>query len=773
MSEAVRKPEWKDGEELAVGSGVGTISRVLGTPENPDKVVRKKGLRVFEDMERTDGHYASVLQTRKLMLLGKGFEIQPASKSARDVEIADFVRWNLAQMRGSFTQDLYEILDALGKGFSLSELVWGLADRGPWKGRVILRALKAKDQQYFGFAQDDFDNIVDDGIVQNPAVTHGLRLANILTDQQKDTLKASTGGTTSNRRLPRDKFVHFVFNGRAENPYGRGLGGVCYWYSWFKTEGGYKFWMVFLEKFGAPTPALSVSGEASAADRTKAQAILQTLQAETGIILPPGFTLDLVEATRGGEAGYGALIEKCDATISKIVLGQTLTTEQGDRGARSLGEVHSDTLGGLLAFDADLLQACIQEQLVERLVGYNWAVDEYPQFTISIKQRKDRAVETQALESLVRMGARIPERYVHDVLDYPQAEGDEPVLAVAPAPNVLPFPGVAEPFAERAITPGQIEPAARKRRKRAILEGIEQAYAERGRLAVEQILADLVAQVRRADAVAQRTYTLPLAVKIKPLRDVFVDCAVWSKLTGMQLVVEELEGKGAAFPAARLESFAEQDDLLPDEPMGPAEAIELFRDRVPLTRTQFNRLVADLRRKHFTVAGIEEMNLLKMAQETLLEAIEYGGTVDTFAAKLRERGVRYTGQAFGQDLAGQELGDFHLRTVFRTNVLSAYNDGRRAIMDDPDMEDFIPFLMYSAIVDGRERDEHRAMDGRIYAKDHPIWQTWYPPNGYNCRCDVVPVTRDEARRLRQDQISTQPPVVGGQVATPDDGFGGL
>ena len=39
---------------------------------------------------------------------------------------------------------------------------------------------------------------------------------------------------------------------------------------------------------------------------------------------------------------YKELITVCDAGISKVVLGNTLTTEQGDNGARSLGEVHQE-----------------------------------------------------------------------------------------------------------------------------------------------------------------------------------------------------------------------------------------------------------------------------------------------------------------------------------------------------------------------------------------------------------------------------------------------
>ncbi|MBR1990839.1 MAG: DUF935 family protein, partial [Bacteroidales bacterium] len=48
----------------------------------------------------------------------------------------------------------------------------------------------------------------------------------------------------------------------------------------------------------------------------------------------------------GGSTGsnevYDRLIQACDASISKTILGNTLTTEQGENGARSLGEVHKE-----------------------------------------------------------------------------------------------------------------------------------------------------------------------------------------------------------------------------------------------------------------------------------------------------------------------------------------------------------------------------------------------------------------------------------------------
>jgi hypothetical protein len=35
------------------------------------------------------------------------------------------------------------------------------------------------------------------------------------------------------------------------------------------------------------------------------------------------------------------------------------------------------------------------------------------------------------------------------------------------------------------------------------------------------------------------------------------------------------------------------------------------------------------------------------------------------------------------------------------------------------------------------------MEGKVFAADDPIWKTWWPPNGFNCRCTTQPVDKWE------------------------------
>ncbi|MCW9732025.1 minor capsid protein [Avibacterium sp. 20-15] len=57
-----------------------------------------------------------------------------------------------------------------------------------------------------------------------------------------------------------------------------------------------------------------------------------------------------------------------------------------------------------------------------------------------------------------------------------------------------------------------------------------------------------------------------------------------------------------------------------------------------------------------------------------------------------------------------------------------------------------PYWQYSAVNDDRTRPSHSAMNGLVYAYDDPFWHTFYPPNGFNCRCTVIALAERDIKR---------------------------
>jgi SPP1 gp7 family putative phage head morphogenesis protein len=71
--------------------------------------------------------------------------------------------------------------------------------------------------------------------------------------------------------------------------------------------------------------------------------------------------------------------------------------------------------------------------------------------------------------------------------------------------------------------------------------------------------------------------------------------------------------------------------------------------------------------------------------------------------------------------------------------------------------DVAPFLKYQTAEDDHVRPEHAAVNGIVKAKEDPWWDTWYPPNGWNCRCDAIEVTAPESDDPTQPAIPVELP----------------
>jgi SPP1 gp7 family putative phage head morphogenesis protein len=121
-------------------------------------------------------------------------------------------------------------------------------------------------------------------------------------------------------------------------------------------------------------------------------------------------------------------------------------------------------------------------------------------------------------------------------------------------------------------------------------------------------------------------------------------------------------------------------------------------------------------------------------------------------------GKKVLGDAFNR-LGLTAKSDYLLETVYRTQTQMAYGAGRWEADQDPAVQEILWGYTYTAVMDDRTRDSHAALDGVTLPKEHPLWETIWPPNGWNCRCAVIPIFEEEESVL---------PGVEGQA---DDGFG--
>lgn len=83
----------------------------------------------------------------------------------------------------------------------------------------------------------------------------------------------------------------------------------------------------------------------------------------------------------------------------------------------------------------------------------------------------------------------------------------------------------------------------------------------------------------------------------------------------------------------------------------------------------------------------------------------------------------------------------YINTLVRTNTFEAMNEARLAEFTDPELDGWVVAFEYSAILDENTTEFCRYMDGRVYAADNEVWDTHRPPNHFNCRSLLIPITK--------------------------------
>ncbi|WP_257835317.1 phage minor head protein [Burkholderia glumae] len=181
----------------------------------------------------------------------------------------------------------------------------------------------------------------------------------------------------------------------------------------------------------------------------------------------------------------------------------------------------------------------------------------------------------------------------------------------------------------------------------------------------------------------------------------------------------------------------------------PKKAIEYLRSKGYTIFWDWEALWQDAQAKAFTVAKVTRLDILQDIRNAVETAISEGKTLRWFAKELTPI-LQSKGWWGKQEHVDQDTGEitevqlgspWRLQTIYRTNLQTAYMAGRyagqMANVDDR------PYWMYVAILDSRTRPSHRAMNGQVFRYDDPFWQSFYPPNGWGCRCRTVALSHDE------------------------------
>lgn len=410
-----------------------------------------------EEMEERDPHYASVLGTRKRAVTQLAVKIEAASKSARDIEIADHLRrW---ARRKRLQSELFDILDAVGKGMSVSEIVWDKS-KTPWvPARLVLRPMR-----WF-----QFDPIERE--------TPRLRV---------------DGSTRGDELMPGKWIVH-------RHPAKSGLttrSGIAYIVAWtvMFTHFTVADWIAFADTYGQPFRLGKYPSGTDEAARRVLWGAVSSLGSDAAAIVPDTMTMEIVQAAKTDGAMFGALASYFNRLKSKLVLGQEATTE-AIAGGHAVSKEQNEVRADIRDADALLLGATLQEQLVDPWTAVNFGPDvDSPLISLDYEENEDVKATFDGAIQLADRGVRIGAKELRDKLNLAEpAEGDELVGAravVAPSPD--------GPSGDLGAGEDEDEPGARRPARRPGLT------AQRvGRIEIRHAL-NAAALARREEAIQRQ-----------------------------------------------------------------------------------------------------------------------------------------------------------------------------------------------------------------------------------------------------------------------------
>lgn len=358
--------------------------------QTQDLLLSSRGgdLRIYEEVLRDD-QVKSTFGQRRSAVISAEWSVTPGGDSPRDKEAADFLSKQLEKIGWDNVTD--KMLYGVFFGYSAAEVLWGREGN-----RIVIDAIKVRNPRRFAFGPEG-----------------DLRLL---------TLKSPLGEV-----LPERKFWTFSTGGfHDDNPYGLGLGHYLYWPVFFKRN-GIKFWAVFLEKFGAPTAKGTYPASASKEEKQKLLEALSAIQTDGAIAIPEGMAIELIEAARRGGGDYNVFCDRMDSAISKVVLSQTMTTDNGS--SLSQARVHADVRDDVVKADADLVCGSFNENVAKWITEWNFPGAVPPKVWRRVEAEPDMKMLAETDEKLFRVGYR---RSLESVIEI-YGEGFEPIEANPPA----------------------------------------------------------------------------------------------------------------------------------------------------------------------------------------------------------------------------------------------------------------------------------------------------------------------------------------------------
>lgn len=379
-------------DSAATGLDPAKLARILKDAAEGNN---QEYLTLAEEMEERDTHYASVLGQRKRAVSLISPIITPDDDVPEEVKeaVEDLVSTPL------FVDAVDDLLDGIAKGYSCVETIWQTGDI--WQPSEYIH----RDPRFFKFDRDTGNEL----LIRDEEYPEGKPIPPYAMMVHRPKLRT---GILARAGLAR-------------------LVSWCFMLKSFTMQD----WAAFLEVFGMPLRVGKYDDNAGPDERRTLLRAVRDLGSDAAAIIPSGMEIEFIEATGGqGNAVFGAMTDYLDKQISKAVLGQTMTTDDGSSLAQA--KVHSDVKLDITKADAAQLASTINRDLIAPFVAINFGSETpAPVLSFPVDDPEDIKTLSEALSMLVPAGLKVSMSDVRKRIGFGAPDENEEIM-VPPTPVI-------------------------------------------------------------------------------------------------------------------------------------------------------------------------------------------------------------------------------------------------------------------------------------------------------------------------------------------------
>ena len=251
-----------------------------------------------------------------------------------------FLEWQLERL--PWDQITEQMLYFRMHGYAVAELLWETAR---YQGQTVwcLKDIRPRNYRRFGF-------------------------------DEKGDLRLLTRTQPHGVPMPTEKFWQLrAYFSHSDDPYGRGLAHWLYWPVRFKRA-CVRDWRLAMEKFAQPTAIGKYPPGTPRKEQENLLNLVAALRRDASLVMPDTVRLELLESSRRGTGDdYREFYRAMNESIAKIILGSSMTLEQGS--SRAQAQVHQEALHALVKSDSDLLSESFTHQVIRQLIAYNFPAE--------------------------------------------------------------------------------------------------------------------------------------------------------------------------------------------------------------------------------------------------------------------------------------------------------------------------------------------------------------------------------------------------------------